>query len=101
MSILENEKTEEFDMVTYYTSLGRMITREENGIRIPIILVEDTEYQMSVDELIIWGSLHWCFLDKEAIEKEYSRRKTKNRIFNDVSFEQTLYQGNTSAENPR
>ena len=77
-------------MVTYYTALGRMITREENGTRIPIIIVDDKEYQMSVDELIIWGSLHWCFLDKEAIEKEYSRRKTKNRIFNDVSFEQTL-----------
>ena len=49
-------------MVTYYTSLGRMITREENGTRVPIVLVEDTEYQMGVDELIIWGSLHWCFL---------------------------------------
>jgi len=77
-------------MVTYYTALGRMITREENGARIPIIIIDDTEYQMTVDELIIWGSLHWCFLDKEAVEKEYSRRKAKNRIFNDVSFEQTL-----------
>lgn len=77
-------------MVTYYTALGRMITREENGARIPIIMIDDSEYQMTVDELIIWGSLHWCFLDKEALEKEYSRRKTKNRIFNDVSFEQTL-----------
>ena len=77
-------------MVTYYTALGRMITKEENGVRIPIIIIDDSEYLMSVDELIIWGSLHWCFLDKEAIEKEYSRRKAKNRIFNDTSFEQTL-----------
>lgn len=77
-------------MVTYYTALGRMMTREENGSRIPIIIVDGSEYMMNVDELIIWGSLHWCFLDKEAIEKEYSRRKAKNRIFNDVSFEQTL-----------
>lgn len=77
-------------MVTYYTALGRMITRTENGTKIPIIMVDDMEYQMSVDELIIWGSLHWCFLDKEAMEREYSRRKTKSRIFNDVSFEQTL-----------
>lgn len=77
-------------MVTYYTSLGRLITKVENGIRIPVIIIDDSEYFVSVDELIIWGSLHWCFLDKEATEKEYSRRKVKNRLFNDVSFEQTL-----------
>ena len=45
---------------------------------------------MNIDELIIWGSLHWNFLVKDALEKEYSRKKTKNRIFNDTSFEQTL-----------
>lgn len=77
-------------MVTYYTALGRMITKEENGTQIPIIVIEDSEYQMSIDELIIWGSLHWNFLVKETLEKEYSRRKAKNRIFNDTSFEQTL-----------
>ena len=77
-------------MVTYYTALGRLITKEEDGTRVPVIMIDDSEYYMSIDELIIWGSLHWSFLDKEAIEKEYSRRKAKNRIFNDVSFEQTL-----------
>ena len=77
-------------MVTYYTALGRMITKIENGTKIPIIVIEDSEYQMNVDELIIWGSLHWNFLVKDALEKEYSRKKTKNRIFNDTSFEQTL-----------
>lgn len=45
---------------------------------------------MTIDELIVWGSLHWCFMDKEALVKEYSRKKAKNKIFNDVSFEQTL-----------
>ena len=77
-------------MVTYYTALGRMITKNENGTKIPVIVIEDSEYQMSIDELIIWGSLHWNFLVKDALEKEYSRKKTKNRIFNDTSFEQTL-----------
>ena len=77
-------------MLTYYTALGRMITKIENGTKIPIIVIEDSEYQMNVDELIIWGSLHWNFLVKDALEKEYSRKKTKNRIFNDTSFEQTL-----------
>ena len=77
-------------MVTYYTSLGRMITKEEHGARTPIIVIEDSEYQMSVDELIIWGSLHWNFMVKEDAEREYNRRKEKNKIFNDISFEQTL-----------
>jgi len=77
-------------MVTYYTALGRMVTKYENGTQIPIIVIEDCEYHMSIDELIIWGILHWNFLVKEALEKEYIRKKNTNRIFNDTSFEQTL-----------
>jgi len=77
-------------MVTYYTALGRMITKKNNGVHLPMIVIEDSEFELSVDELIIWGSLHWNFLGIEALEKEYSRRKANNRIFNDVSFEQTL-----------
>lgn len=77
-------------MVTYYTAIGRMITKEDNGTKIPVIMVEDSEFMMTIDELIVWGSLHWCFMDKESLEKEYSRKKANNRLFNDVSFEQTL-----------
>lgn len=77
-------------MVTYYTALGRMLTKKKDGVQTPIIVIDDTEFEVSVDELILWGSLHWNFSDKELLEKEYSRRKAKNRIFNDTSFEQTL-----------
>ena len=77
-------------MVTYYTALGRMVSKYENGCRIPSILIEDTEYDVSVDELIIWGSLHWNFMVKETLEREYGRRKAQNRIFTDTSFERTL-----------
>lgn len=45
-------------MVTYYTALGRMITKNENGTQVPMIIIEDTEYSLGLDELIIWGSLH-------------------------------------------
>lgn len=89
MSILK-EKPGGINMVTYYTALGRMVMKEENETKIPIVVIDETEYQMSIDELIIWGSLHWNFLVKDTLEKEYSRRKAKNRIFNDTSFEQTL-----------
>ena len=77
-------------MVTYYTALGQMRTKEENGNKIPIIVIEDCEYQMSIDEFIIWRSLHWNFSVKETLENEYNRERNKNRIFDDTSFEQTL-----------
>ena len=77
-------------MVTYYTALGRLVTKEDNGTRIPIVIIDNEEFHMSVDELIIWGSLHWNFLNKEDLEKEYDRRKRNAHIFNDNSFEQTL-----------
>ena len=77
-------------MVTYYTAIGKMNTKKENGARIPVIMVEASEFMMTIDELIVWGSLHWCFMDKESLEREYSRNKANNRLFNDVSFEHTL-----------
>jgi len=77
-------------MITYYTSMGRMTTKKENGITVPCIIVEDREYRLTVEELIIWGSLHWKFLNKKDLEREFNRRKDNARIFNDVSFEDTL-----------
>lgn len=77
-------------MVTYYTALGRLVTKEENGTRIPIVIIDNDEFHMSVDELLVWGSLHWNFLNKEDLKKEYDRRKSNAHIFSDDSFEQTL-----------
>lgn len=84
-------------MVTYYTALGRMITKKNNGSQLLIIVSEDSEFELSADKLIIWRSLRWNFLGKEALEKEYSRRKTNNRIFNDVSLNRTLTERETAA----
>ena len=77
-------------MVTYYTALGRMVTQWNGTARIPVVLIEGDEFHLSVDELLVWGSLHWNILNKEMLEREYSRRKAKDRIFNDTSFEQIL-----------
>ncbi len=77
-------------MITYYTALGRLVTRAENETRIPVVIIDDSEYHMSIDELMIWGSLHWNFLNKEDLQREYENRKQNAHIFNDISFEQTL-----------
>lgn len=77
-------------MVTYYTSIGRMVVKSENGNKVPMIITDSGEYGMSIDELMIWGSLHWNFLNKQDLEKEYLRRKEAAHISDDVSFERTL-----------
>lgn len=71
-------------MVTYYTALGRLMTKLENGKQISVVLIEECEYHLSIDELLLWGSLHWSIMDKEALEKEDYRRKADNRMFNDT-----------------
>lgn len=73
-------------MVTYYTALGRLITRAENGVRNPVVVIDDREYNLSDDELMVWVSLHWNFLNWGDLEKEYNRRRNIARIFNDCSF---------------
>ena len=77
-------------MVTYYTALGRLALRTEEGKNVPIVIVSGQEYSLSIDELLIWVSLHWNFLNKEDIKNEYIKRKSDEHIFDDVSFDRTL-----------
>lgn len=74
-------------MVTYYTALGRLATREEKGTRIPIVIIDDKEFHLDADELMVWVSVHWNFLNRIDLEREYNRRRDEARIFNDISFE--------------
>lgn len=73
-------------MVTYFTALGRLITKEKSGTVIPVVIKDGREYQLNPDELMIWISVHWNFLNQVDFEKEYNRRKNAERVFNDCSF---------------
>lgn len=74
-------------MVTYLTALGRLITKENNGTQMPVVVIGSEEYYLDADELMVWSSLHWNFLNQSDLEKEYLSRRSKARMFNDVSFE--------------
>lgn len=74
-------------MVTYFTALGRLITKEKSGTAIPVVIKDGREYQLNPDELMIWISVHWNFLNQVDFEKEYNRRRNAEHIFNDCSFE--------------
>ena len=74
-------------MVTYYTALGRLATKEERGTKIPVVIIDDEEFHIGPDELMVWISIHWNFLNRTDLEKEYERRRQEARLFNDISFE--------------
>lgn len=74
-------------MVTYYTAMGRLATKEERGTKIPVVIIDEEEFHIGADELMVWISLHWNFLNRMDLEKEYERRRQEARLFNDISFE--------------
>lgn len=73
-------------MVKYYIALGRL----EVHNRIPTIISCEKENRLTVAEFILWTSLSRNILNKESLESEFNRRLHINRIFEDISFEQTL-----------
>lgn len=78
--ITTDHRTEMFRLyITVTDNFGGSTTSE------PFLFMMDLYAPTATDEFDDGG-----YAIKEAIEKEYSRRKKKNRIFNDVSFEQTL-----------
>lgn len=77
-------------MVTYYTALGRLITKDERGVQIPVVIIDDREYHLNPEELMIWISLHWNFLNRIDLEKEFNRRRSEARIFDDSYFDHVV-----------
>ena len=51
-------------MVTYYTAMGRLATKEERGTKIPVVIIDEEEFHIGADELMVWISLHWNFLNR-------------------------------------
>lgn len=57
-----------------YTAVGRL-TREKNaqGVECPIVLLRGREYQLDLQELLVWTCLNWRFVRKEEIGPLYEK----------------------------
>lgn len=73
-------------MVEYFVTKGKLVVR--NGE--PLVVADREEKALSQIEFILWTSLHWYVLNKEALIAEFERRMKKYHMHGDVSFEQTL-----------
>ena len=73
-------------MVEYFVTKGKLVVRNNE----PFVVAGGKEKAISQTEFILWTSLHWNILDKEALEVEFDKRMKKYHINIDVSFVQTL-----------
>ncbi len=73
-------------MVEYFVTKGKLVVR--NGE--PLVVVDEETKALSQVEFILWTSLHWNVLNKEALKVEFDKRMRKYNLNLDISFEQTL-----------
>jgi hypothetical protein len=83
---------------TFYTSVGRL-TQEKNlqGIGCPTVLLRNREYQLDMQELIVWTCLSWRIVRKPEIAAHYAdliaRAPFESRRTLDACIDRLLVRG--------
>lgn len=59
---------------TYYTALGHFRRRTDGwGRSYPIIIINQTEYCVDIQEMVLWTALNWRLLDFPQVRAEYEK----------------------------
>ncbi len=77
-------------MNTLYTAIGKFKCHNNNGQYSPVILVKDQEYQVDIQEMILWSSLSWRFLSLPQITSVYEQKSHEVHMDTNRSFGQCL-----------
>ena len=76
-------------MVTYYAAMGRYrLERLEGDVRHPVLMLGGQEYHVSVAEFMVWSSLLWNILNRDALQAESARAAA---VF-DCSMDEELFE---------
>ena len=76
-------------MVTYYAAMGRYrLERLEGDVRHPVLMLGGQEYYVSVAEFMVWSSLLWNILNRDALQAESARAAA---VF-DCSMDEELFE---------
>lgn len=76
-------------MVTYYAAMGRYrLDRLEGDVRFPVLMLGGQEYHVSVAEFMVWSSLLWNILNRDALQAESARAAA---VF-DCSMDEELFE---------
>lgn len=75
----------------FYTAVGRtQIKRSFNG-DCPAVFLNDKEYILDLQEMILWGILNWRILTIEEIQLFYETKKKETKYIPSKSFEVCLH----------
>jgi len=76
-------------LVTYYAAMGRYrLERLEGDVRHPVLMLGGQEYHVSVAEFMVWSSLLWNILNRDALQAESARAAA---VF-DCSMDEELFE---------
>lgn len=76
----------------FYTAVGRtQIKRSFNGDCCPVVFLNDKEYILDLQEMILWSVLNWRILTIEEIQLLYETKKKETKYIPSKSFEVCLH----------
>ena len=73
-------------MVEYFATKGKLILKNNE----PVVFTDGSEKSFLQEELILWTTLHWNFLNKQSLEEAFKTKMKRHHINTDTSFEETL-----------
>lgn len=74
-----------------YTAVGRtQIKNSVNGKRYPTVIVNDKEYILDLQEMLLWSVLNWRILSEDEIQTLYLEKEKETGYISSKSFESCL-----------
>ena len=62
-------------MQKYYTAVGRFERKGRMGdMTCPMVIINNREYALDIQEMILWAALNWQIMDAGALEDAYSAK---------------------------
>lgn len=78
-------------MITFYTAVGRYeLHSGENGNRYPVVILNNKEYILDLQEMIIWSSLMWKIHILDELRAIFYKKEREAHILGELSFEEYI-----------
>ena len=78
-------------MKKYYTAIGRFErSGEVNGLSCPIVIINQREYAMDIQEMLLWTLINWRIVDVETLTLLYETRSLETGFITHNSMDNCL-----------
>ncbi len=77
-------------MNQFYTAVGRLKINRQYGSKTPSVMLGCKEYQLDVQEMLLWSVMNWRILSKDELRCSYEKALAEEKLIFRRSMEECM-----------